>query len=129
MLANDITLDNANGTDVVYRLTSSGADGTRRIDIASTLALPATLSIKHSLTGKAPQQVDRHLVQFNKVIATATGSTTLNANFTLAVPRDVAVTATMVHDIVSNLLDFIDDGALTGFASTVNVDALLRGES
>jgi len=129
MLANDIVLDKADGTDVTFRLTQSDQTGTRRIDIGSTLALPATLIIKHSVSGKTPNVIDRHLVQVNKTVATTLGSTAVTANFTLTVPRDVAVTAVIIHDVVSHLLDFLDDGALTGFASTVNVDALLRGES
>lgn len=129
MLANDIVLDKADGTDVTFRLTQSDQTGTRRIDIASTLALPNTLVIKHSTSGKSPSVIDRHLVQVNKTVATSVGSTQVTANFTLTVPRDVAVTPTVIHDVVSHLLDFLDDGALTGFASTVNVDALLRGES
>lgn len=129
MLANDLTLDKADGTDVVFRLVSQDQSGTRRIDIASSLALPATLVIKHSTTGKSPNVVDRHLVQLNKTVPTALGSVTLNANFTLTVPRDSAVTSVIVHDVVSNMLDFLSDSALTGFPATANVDAILRGES
>ena len=129
MLANDITLDNADGTDVIYRLLSQAADGSRRIDIASNLSTPSILSIKHSVSGKVPNIVDRHLVQLSKTLATATGSVTPVINFTLTVPRDAAVTTVVMHNMVSNLLDLIDDGALTGFASTANIDAVLRGES
>ena len=129
MLANDITLDKADGTDVVFRMVSQDQNGTRRIDIASTLALPNVLVIKHSVSGKAPAIVDRHLIQLNKTVATALGSVPLSANFTLAIPRDVAVTSTMVHDVVSHIVDFLTDGTATGLAATANVDAILRGES
>ena len=129
MLANDITLDKADGTDVVFRMVSQDQNGTRRIDIASTLALPNVLVIKHSVSGKAPAIVDRHLIQLNKTVATALGSVPLSANFTLAIPRDVAVTSTMVHDVVSHIVDFLTDGTATGLATTANVDAILRGES
>lgn len=129
MLSNDLTLKNAGGTDVVYRLVSQDITGTRRIDIASTLALPATLSIKHSTSGKIPNIVDRHLIQLNKTLTTVLGSTVLNANFTLTVPRDVAVTPTAIHDIVSNMLDLLTDGTYTGTATTPTLDAILRGES
>lgn len=129
MLASDLTLDKADGTDVVYRLISTDSGGSRRIDIASTLALPATLVVKHSVSGKSPNVIDRHLVQLNKTIATAVGTTTLNCNFTITVPRDVAVTGTEVADVVSNLLDFLSDSALTGYSVHANLDALLRGES
>lgn len=129
MLANDLTLDNANGDDVVYRLVSQGSDGSRRIDVASTLAAPSMLSIKHSVSGKAPNLVDRHLVQLTKTLAASVGSVTPVVNLTLTVPRDPAVTSTVMHNMISNMLDLIDDAALTGFASTANVDAILRGES
>ena len=129
MLANDITLDKADGTDVVFRMVSQDQNGTRRIDIASTLALPNVLVIKHSVSGKAPAIVDRHLIQLNKTVATALGSVPLSVNFTLAIPRDVAVTSTMVHDVVSHIVDFLTDGTATGLATTANVDAILRGES
>lgn len=129
MLANDLTLDKADGTDVVFRLVSQNQDGTRRIDVASTLALPTTLTIKHSTTGKAPNVVDRHLIQLNRSVPTALGSAVVNANFTLTVPRDIAVTLEVIHDIVSNVLDFLSDSSLSGMASTANIDAILRGES
>jgi len=129
VLASDLTLDKADGTDVVFRLVSTDTTGSRRIDIASTLALPATLVIKHSVSGKSPNVIDRHLVQLNKVIPTAVGSVTLTANFTLTVPRDVAVTSAEVFDITSNVLDFLSDSALTGYAAHANLEALLRGES
>lgn len=129
MLSSDLTLKTAAGADVVYRLVSQDTTGTRRIDIASTLALPSTLIIKHSQSGKGNLVVDRHLIQLNKTLATALGSTVLNANFTLTVPRDVAVTALTVHDIVSNLLDLLTDGTYTGTATTPTLDAVLRGES
>jgi len=130
MLANDLTLDKADGTDVVFKLVSQDANGTRRIDVASTLALPTILNIKHSTTGKSPGQiVDRHLVQVNKTVTTATGTATVNANFTLTIPRDVAVTNTIIHDLVTHIVDFLTDAAATGLATSANIDALLRGES
>lgn len=129
MLTNDLTLDKKDGTDVVYRLVSSSPDGSRRIDIASTLALPATLVVKHSVQGKEPLLIDRHLIQLNKTVPASIGSATANVNFTLTVPRDVAITNTVVYDLISNLVDFLLDGASTGLATTANVDSVLRGES
>lgn len=129
MLANDLTLDNASGTDVVFRLVSQSPDGSRRIDIGSTLALPSTLVIKHSVSGKIPNVTDRHLIQLNKTVATALGSTSITVNFTLTVPRDVAVTPTEVKDVIANLLDFLTDSTLAGWSATTNVEAILRGES
>jgi|SwirhirootsSR3_FD_contig_123_54177_length_2123_multi_4_in_2_out_0_2 hypothetical protein len=129
MLANDITLDAANGTDVVYRLVSNSVDGSRRIDIASTLALPAVLNIKHSVTGKPPLLTDRHLIQISKTIPAAIGTATCVVNLTITVPRDAAVTSTVVHDVLANLIDLLLDGGLSTLATSANIDALLRGES
>lgn len=129
MLTPDIVLDNKDGSDVTFRLVSSGTDGTRRIDIASTLALPATLTIKHSVTGKAPAVVDRHLVQLNKTVESSVGSAVIICNFTITVPRDVAVTSAVVYNVISHLVDFLSDGSLTGLPTTANIDSILRGES
>jgi hypothetical protein len=129
MLANDIVLDKKDGTDTTFRLVSQGPDGTKRIDIATTMALPSTLVIKHSVTGKPPLLVDRHLVQLNKTVAASVGVATLNVNFTLTIPRDVAITPTVVYDLITHLLDLLQDGAVTGLATTANIDSILRGES
>lgn len=129
MLASDITLDKKDGTDVIYKLVSQGQDGSRRLDVATTMALPATLVIKHSVTGKVPNLVDRHLVQLNKTVAAAIGTVSANLNLTVTVPRDVAITPAVIHDLISQLVDFLTDGTQTGLAVTANIDAILRGES
>jgi hypothetical protein len=130
VLASDITLDKVDGTDVVYRLVSQDTNGTRRIDVASTLALPSVLVIKHSTSGKYPALVtDRHLIQFNKTVSTSTGAAQANVNLTVSVPRDVAITPTIVKDLLTHLVDFLTDGAATGLATSVNIDAILRGEA
>lgn len=129
-LANDLTLDDVSGDDVVYRLQSQDKDGSRRIDVATTLQAPGVLSIKHSLTGKGSQAIDRHLVQISRTVMTALGvPASVVVNFTLAVPRTVEVTPTMAKDAVANLIDFIADGQITSLATTANLDALMRGES
>lgn len=129
MLASDLTLKTAAGADLTYRLISQDQTGSRRIDIASSLALPGVLSIKHSVSGKSPSIVDRHLIQLNRTVAAALGSVVVNVNFTLTVPRDVAVTPTIIRDVVSNMLDLLTDGTYTGTATTPTLDAILRGES
>lgn len=130
MLANDLVLNNAAGANVTYRLVSQGPDGSRRIDIAGTMALPKTLVVKHSSSGKAPNVIDRHLVQLNQAVAGALGTPQVTINFTLAVPRDVAVTTQIVHDLLTNFLDFMLDGTvLTTDTTFANVDAIIRGES
>lgn len=88
------------------------------------------LTIKHSLTGKGASAVDRHLVQISRTIMTASGvPVSAILNFTMAVPRAVEVTPTIVKDAVSNLIDFLADGQIASLATTANLDALMRGES
>lgn len=126
----DITLDDASGDDVVYRLVSQDTQGTRRIDVATTLAAPAYLAMKHSTAGKSGDMVDRHLVQFNRTLVDTNGvPRTLTVNLTLAVPRSSIITSQIVKDQVMNLLDLMSDGALTSLATSANIDSILRGES
>lgn len=128
--SSDLVLDDASGDDVTYRLRSSERDGTSRIDIATTLAAPAFLNIRHSVTGKGSEAVDRHLVQFNRTVPDSDGvPRTLTVNLTLSVPRSAAITSQIVKDQIMNLLDLMSDGALTTLATSANIDSLLRGES
>lgn len=122
------TLDDASGDDVVYSLVSQDGTGTKRIDLASNLAAPCYLSIKHSSSGKGSAAVDRHLVQIAKTIDSTPDPVTLIANFTLAVPRDSVVTNQIVYDVVANLIDFLMTGGLTTLTTT-NIAGLLLGES
>jgi hypothetical protein len=129
--AADLVLDDADGTDVTYRLRSSSADGSQRIDIATDLRNPALLTLKHTTTGKGTDAIDRHLVQFTRTLTDTNGKqATLTLNTTLNVPRNSVITNQIVYDQVANLLDFLSDGALTsGLADTDAVTALLRGEN
>lgn len=126
----DIVLDDASGDDVTYRLTSSDANGTKRIDIATTLAAPSFLAIRHSQAGKGADTVDRHLVQFTRTLVDSNGlPRTLTVNLTIAVPRNAVITSQIVKDQIMNLLDLMSDGALTTLATSANIDSLLRNES
>lgn len=130
MFTDDLVLDDKSGDDVTYRLFRSDASGTSRIDVATTLAAPALMSIKHQVQGKGAAAIDRHLIQFSRTVTDANGlAVTLIVNFTLAVPRNAAITPQIVYDQVVNLCDFLVDGQLTSVTATTNLDALLRGES
>lgn len=128
MFSGTLVVDDASGDDVSYALINQDSSGSRRLDVASSLALPNLLSIKHSVTGKGSQAVDRHLVQISRTVASTISPVSLVANFTLAVPRDTAVTSSIIHDTVANLLDFLMNGDLATLTTT-NIDALIRGES
>lgn len=126
------TLDDASGDDVVYNMLFQGPAETRRIDVASTAAEPGYLVIKHSASGKNGDAIDRHLVQFSRTKLSSTGVPRVcTANFTLSIPRDTVITATIVEDLVANLVDLISDGGFSGsgFAGVTNLVALMRGES
>jgi hypothetical protein len=126
----DIVLDDVSGDDATYRLISQDSQGSRRIDIATTLVSPATLVIKHTSSGSGPNAVDRHLVQFNRTLEDAQGKlVTLTTNFTLAVPRNAVMTAATIADEVCHLIDFLSSGGVSTLASTANIESLVRGES
>lgn len=128
-LASNLTLDDASGDDVSFVLTKNLTDGSIRIDAASTLSIPYTMSIKHSVSGKGVDAVDRHLIQFAKTVSATPVPVQVVANFTLAVARNSAVTLEVISDVVANMLDFIMSGGFTTLASTTNLEAVLRGES
>jgi len=129
-LAESIVLDDQSGDDVTYKKTRSDSSGSSYIDTSTTLTEPAQLVFKHSVNGKGSEAVDRHLVQFSRTkLNTAGVPRTLTCNFTIAVPRDVVITSTIVKDQIANLVDFLADGAITSIAAMTNVDALLRGEA
>lgn len=127
--ADTLTLDDASGDDVSYSKIAPLGGGSRRIDTATTAAAPAILAVKHSASGKGVDTIDRHLVSFTRTVADSNGvPRTLTVNFTVAVPRNAAITSQMIYDQVSNMVDFIMSGGFTTMASTANIDALLRGE-
>lgn len=127
----DLVLDDADGTDITYRLTGRTASGSRRIDIATDLRNPAFLRIEHTLSGKGAGAVDRHLAQLSRAVTDSTGVQVVGTvNVTINVPRNEAFTNQMVYDLVANMLDFLSDGALTtALSDTDAVASLLRGES
>lgn len=130
MFASDIVLDTVSGVDTTYRLVSQDAGGSKRIDIATSLAAPATLAVRHSVSGKGADVVDRHLVQLIRTyVDTAGKAVQVTSNFTLAVPRNTAVTAALVADEVARLIDFLSSGTLVTLTSVANIESLLRGES
>jgi hypothetical protein len=130
MFTDDLALDDKSGDDVTYRLFRSDAQGTSRIDIATTLTQPALMQIKHSTSKSGSVTIDRHLVQFARTLVDSNGvPVTLVVNFTLAVPRSTVITSQIVYDQVVNLADFLTDGQLASVSATTNLDALLRGES
>lgn len=126
----DLVLDDVSGDDVTYRLVSRDGNGSRRIDIATNLAQPAHLAIRHSVNGSGASAIDRHLVQFTRTLNDAAGiPRTLTVNLTVAVPRNAIITDQIVKDQLANLVDLVTDGAVASLATTNNISSLLRGES
>lgn len=123
------TLDDASGDDVVFTLVSQDGTGTRRLDVASNLAFPGLLVIKHSVNGSGANAVDRHLVQVSRTVDATSGPKTAVVNFTLSIPRDTAITNQIVLDMVANLVDFVVDGGLATPLAGTNIASLLRGEA
>lgn len=126
---NPLNLSDASGDSVTFVLISQSADGSRRIDQATNLVLPAFLNVRHTQAGPRDRVVDRHLIQMTRDVSTTSGPVTLGANFTLNVPRASEVTSQLVYDLVMNLIDMLGSGGYSTLPATTHIDALLRGES
>lgn len=130
MLAQNLTLDDADGTDVTFNWVSSDSSGVKRVDVATTRSNQRVLDIRHTQSGKGSSIVDRHLVQVKQTVPRADGTTVdITVNFTMYVPRVSEVTNQLVLDDVAIVLDLLTDGALVNPMTSVNLAALLRGES
>lgn len=131
-LTSTLALDDATGDEVTWVLLSQDANGSRRLDSASTNAEPGSLVIRHSVAGSGINAVDRHLVQFSRTLLDSENvPRTAIVNFTVAVPRASVITNAICFDLISNLIDLIADGGFTasGIAGTTLLTQLLRGES
>jgi hypothetical protein len=132
MLAQNLTLDDADGTDTIFNLTSQDANGNRRVDTSTTRSNLRVLNIRHTQSGTPAKGnvIDRHLVQIVQTVPSATGpSVDITVNFTMNVPRVSDVTNQQVLDNVALILDLLTDGALVNPMTSVTMTALLRGES
>jgi hypothetical protein len=131
MLNPNLTLDDADGTDIVFNLVSQDANGVRRVDIATSRPNLRVLNIRHTQSGGGKTAlVDRHLVQVVQTVPLVVGgSVDISVNFTLNVPRVVEVTNQFVLDDVAIILDLLTDGALVNPMTSTTLTQLLRGES
>lgn len=115
-----LTIADATPTDVDFTKTSD--DSTKTIYTAdlSTIGLPTTLSIMHSIAKPGVVGVDRHSVKFSKLIADADNRLyTLPITISISKPRQ-EVTETDVADGVAILKNFL---------TSANITKLLRGEN
>lgn len=122
----DIVLNDAQATPVAHTFTEieRALNTTKRVDAnaGETLTEPQLMEIKHSVSGKAPNIIDRHLVSFSETVKDSLGvSQVVVCNFTLAVPRSSVITRAKVNDQFRYLINLL--------SNTTYVDKLLRGES
>jgi hypothetical protein len=131
-LTDPVSLENAFNTANNFVRTQQSATGSDWIDTASTPQEPRGFKIKHQVSGKGKDIVDRHLISFYSTKMDAeTIPRTAVVNLTLAVPRNTIITNTIMYNLLSNLIDLLTAlqwaGAQAGMTVT-NVDKLLRGE-
>lgn len=132
MLADTLTLIDQNDSSVEFVKVSQDTSGTVRLHSASTLAEPHRLIIKHSVSGKGTQAVDRHLVQITRTKVNASGVlVTSTINLTFNVPRDPAIDFDDIWDDTNSLIRLIAGSTYSANsdATTAVTAALLRGES
>lgn len=133
MFADTLTLKNLAGADRTFKLIKQDGTGTTRFDTASTQSEPILLVIKHSVQGSGPAAIDRHLIQVSRTKLNSTTGKSVPAivNVTLAIPRDVTITAASVQDDLISIIRFLSGTAFdptADYASTT-YDGIVIGES
>ena len=130
MLLPNLTLNAADGDDVIFNLVSQGLKETQRINIASTRPEGEYLNIKHSSSGKAPSVVDRHLVQIQKTVMVSGVPHLVTTNVTIAVDQSISASDVIVIDQLAELFVLLIPGfdPSTDFTDVSVVQSLLRGE-
>jgi len=126
------TLDDASGDAVAYALISRDGKGTVRRDVATTNSEPGLMAIRHDISGKGANILDRRLLQFSKTVTDDQGVPRIaTVNLSLIVPRHDVITDQIVIDLVANAADFITGGGCgdSGLVSTAPLVQFLRGES
>jgi hypothetical protein len=131
--ADPITVDNASNVATNFSRTSTALGESHYVNGASSPAEPEGLIIKHQVSGKGADQVDRHLVQYYHTEINADGKPRVAViNLTIAVPRDTIITEEMVANGVANLFDFISTGQFAAAGDPLELQylqKLLRGET
>lgn len=117
MFANSIVLKDSAAVDHTFALNKLEGMASERVDVASDRVYPQVLRVKRT-PGTGSKPVDRYLVQVARTVATATSSEVEIANFTLALPRNSAVTTTHAKDLCSFVKEFL---------TPENIEALIRG--
>jgi len=131
-LSDSLTLENAFNTNNTFSRTKSSPDG-EWVDTASTPAEPRGLKVKHQVSGKGSNAVDRHLIQVYKTkVSTTDGQPkTAVVNITMNLPRDAILSSTDVYNLFMNAVELIaasQFGPLITALTLTNFDKILRGE-
>lgn len=107
--------------------------GTTRIRTDQPLGAGTTMSIKHSISGKAGAQIDRHLVQITEDFVIGLGTIAPTVNLTFSIPRtNGAMSTAHVEGLYKNLLSAVgisESTAILPAGASSFLAALLRGES
>jgi hypothetical protein len=129
VLSANLTLSDSRGADHEFHLISQVKQDTLRTDIGVAPIAPCTLAIKHAPSGKGIGLIDRHLVQYQKLVS-STDPAPLIVNLTMAVPRNWSGDILDVQDAVSEILSALTANTLVFVdADWDNLAAVLRGES
>lgn len=130
--ADPLSLENAFNAANSFVRTFQDARGSAFIDSASSATEPRGLVIRHQVSGKNADAVDRHLVQaYYTKLDPETIPRTGIINVTLAVPRSSIITPTIMYNLMSNLIDLLTAQQWAGLQAgmtTTWMDKLLRGE-
>jgi hypothetical protein len=120
MFTLDITLAGDSSSTRTYSLTSVAEGNSFRANPAAPLNAPETLSIKHQQSSRGGIALDRHLARLDLTKINSAGTPVQASLYvTIEVPRDSAITATMIKDMRTQMQNFWVDA---------NVAKLLNAE-
>jgi len=133
-LADTITTDDADGTDVVYNLTGRDlTSSTRRATTGDSNSEPKGLTIKHQPQGKGVAAADRHNVVLYKTFEDSIGvPRTGLVSVTIVQPRAAEFTEQVMKDLTAEAVSLLAGrsfSATTGLGSDSVINALLKGET
>jgi len=133
MLSSTLTLNGHDGADYVFNEVTPEKGGRQWIYAPSNLVESVYLGIRHSLSGRGPAAVDRHLTWLTYTLIGSDGKPyTGGVNITHIVPRNAVFTSEKARQAFAIPAGLTFGGAFsatTGFADTAFINNLLVGGS
>lgn len=125
-LTSSLVLQNVAAANHTFDLVKQNGSETTRLDVATTLAQPVTMLVRHSTIKKGSVTVDRHVVSFRMTKVDATSGLTTDAivSTSFEVPRTGGISVADVQDLWAYVRNLLPSAA-----PAANFNELLIGKS